>query len=442
MKSLGDDLMLQVTLRSFWEHKRRLISTVIAIVLGVAFMAGTFVLTDTLDKVFDDLFAEGNANVDAQVQGEVLFSDPFAGGDQRAAARRGRSSTSWPPSTGSPRPSRHVITLGFGSNNRVLDPDGEPHRRVARARRRCSRAGSRAATSPPTSSPRAAGRRPTTRWPSTSPPPTTPASRSATPSPSSPSSDGNGLHARRHGPVRHRRELGRRRVGRAHPGRGAAHRRHRRARSRPCWPAPTRASARRSSPTAIAEAVPPDDVEVLTGEEAAAQLSSDVQEGFAFFQQALSIFGGIALLVGIFVISNTFSILIAQRTRELALLRAVGASRAPGARLGDARGGPRRARRRRARPGSQASLLAKGVTALLDASGADLPHHLARGQHVDRGDRACDRPRRDPDRRRDPRDPGHPGAAARRAPRRRHRPLRRVEGPHRARRSSCSSWGP
>ena len=76
-------LMLRVTLRSFWEHKRRLISTIVAIVLGVAFMAGTFVLTDTLDKVFDDLFAEGNANVDAQVQGPVLFSDPFGGGDQR-----------------------------------------------------------------------------------------------------------------------------------------------------------------------------------------------------------------------------------------------------------------------------------------------------------------------------------------------------------------------
>ena len=75
--------MLRVTLRSFWEHKRRLISTVVAIVLGVAFMAGTFVLTDTLDKVFDDLFAQANDEVDTQVQGEVLFSDPFQG-DQRA----------------------------------------------------------------------------------------------------------------------------------------------------------------------------------------------------------------------------------------------------------------------------------------------------------------------------------------------------------------------
>ena len=117
--------MLRVSLRSFWEHKRRLISTVIAIVLGVAFMCGTFVLTDTLDKVFDDLFAEANAKVDAQVQGDVLFSDPFGGGDQRqlldpsvledVRAVDGVSSAD-----------PMVITLGFGPNNRVLDPDGEP----------------------------------------------------------------------------------------------------------------------------------------------------------------------------------------------------------------------------------------------------------------------------------------------------------------------------
>ena len=63
--------MLRVTFRSLWEHKRRLISTVVAIVLGVAFMAGTFVLTDTLDQVFDDLFADANDEIATQVQGEV-----------------------------------------------------------------------------------------------------------------------------------------------------------------------------------------------------------------------------------------------------------------------------------------------------------------------------------------------------------------------------------
>ena len=40
----------------------------------------------------------------------------------------------------------------------------------------------------------------------------------------------------------------------------------------------------------------------------------------------MTVFAVVALLVGAFIISNTFSILVAQRTRELALLRAIGAS--------------------------------------------------------------------------------------------------------------------
>ena len=65
--------MFRLTRRSLWEHKRRLISTIVAIVLGVGFMAGTFVLTDTIDRTFDDLFATANEEIDAQVQGTVLF---------------------------------------------------------------------------------------------------------------------------------------------------------------------------------------------------------------------------------------------------------------------------------------------------------------------------------------------------------------------------------
>ena len=44
-------------------------------------------------------------------------------------------------------------------------------------------------------------------------------------------------------------------------------------------------------------------------------------------KQGLLVFAGIALFVGIFLIANTFTMLVAQRTKELALLRAVGASR-------------------------------------------------------------------------------------------------------------------
>ncbi len=78
--------------------------------------------------------------------------------------------------------------------------------------------------------------------------------------------------------------------------------------------------------TRINDAVPAD-LEVVTGEQAAAELADDVTEGFGFFRQILLVFGAIALLVATFIIYNTFSILVAQRSREMALLRAVGASR-------------------------------------------------------------------------------------------------------------------
>jgi putative ABC transport system permease protein len=70
----------------------------------------------------------------------------------------------------------------------------------------------------------------------------------------------------------------------------------------------------------------PKGFEAKTGQEAAQAQSDQIKSALSFFNIALLVFGFIALFVGSFIISNTFSILIAQRTRELALLRALGAS--------------------------------------------------------------------------------------------------------------------
>ncbi len=68
--------------------------------------------------------------------------------------------------------------------------------------------------------------------------------------------------------------------------------------------------------------------DVITGEKLAAQEAQDVNDSFVkFIGIALGIFAGVALLVGTFLISNTFTIIVASRTRELALLRALGARR-------------------------------------------------------------------------------------------------------------------
>jgi putative ABC transport system permease protein len=66
---------------------------------------------------------------------------------------------------------------------------------------------------------------------------------------------------------------------------------------------------------------------VRTGKEAAAQQAKDLSSALGFIRTALLVFAGVALLVGGFLIFNTFSVTVAQRTREFALMRTLGASR-------------------------------------------------------------------------------------------------------------------
>ena len=54
-------VMFKVSAKGMWAHKRRLFGTVFAVVLGVAFLAGTLVLGDTMRAGFDDAFTEANA---------------------------------------------------------------------------------------------------------------------------------------------------------------------------------------------------------------------------------------------------------------------------------------------------------------------------------------------------------------------------------------------
>jgi putative ABC transport system permease protein len=71
----------------------------------------------------------------------------------------------------------------------------------------------------------------------------------------------------------------------------------------------------------------PDDAEVVTGAALTAENQGDIESGLAFFNTFMVTFAAIALFVGAFIIYNTFSIIVAQRSRETALLRALGASR-------------------------------------------------------------------------------------------------------------------
>ena len=65
--------MWRATIKSLFARKVRLLLTALAIVLGVGFMAGTYVLTDTMGKAFDDLFSTANQNTDVVVRAVSAF---------------------------------------------------------------------------------------------------------------------------------------------------------------------------------------------------------------------------------------------------------------------------------------------------------------------------------------------------------------------------------
>lgn len=73
--------------------------------------------------------------------------------------------------------------------------------------------------------------------------------------------------------------------------------------------------------------VVPGEYVAKTRQEQADARAGDIKEGLAFLNIFLLVFAGVAVFVGSFIILNTFTMLVAQRTRELALLRALGANR-------------------------------------------------------------------------------------------------------------------
>ncbi|RLL68196.1 ABC transporter permease [Streptomyces sp. Z26] len=73
--------------------------------------------------------------------------------------------------------------------------------------------------------------------------------------------------------------------------------------------------------------LPDGGVKADSGAQLAAEQADEIAQSTKWLTQMLLVFAGIALFVGVFIIANTFTMLIAQRSRETALLRAVGASR-------------------------------------------------------------------------------------------------------------------
>jgi ABC-type lipoprotein release transport system permease subunit len=307
--------VLRATLRSLLSRKLRLLLSAMAVVLGVSFVSGALVLTDTLGRVFDDLFVSVNDKTSVEVRGAELFTgdggttrqpvpasvlDAVREVDGVAAAtgdvsgyaqlvqRDGKAySTNGPPTLGQnwdPEPRTSPYTLRSGEG-----PDGPSE--VAIDAVTAEKTGYGVGDRVPVLLPEGTQTFTVT-----------------------------GVFG----------------FGESDNLGGASIAAFEPATARALFAQPGELlSVRIAAGDGVSDAelrdrvaaVLPQGALALTGADSAAQQADEIKGFFGFFQTFLLVFAGVALFVGAFLIFNTFTILVAQRQRELALLRALGASR-------------------------------------------------------------------------------------------------------------------
>ena len=309
--------MLQLTFKNLLARKLRLVTTGIAVFIGVAFMAGTMVLTDTVTATFDSLFRDVNAGIDVQVRkassveaggmevrGRVeddLISTISAVDGVGNAVGFIQGFTQITGTDGEPvgNPGQGAPTFGMSW---VDDPDLNP---FTLAEGRAPRADNEIVID-----------------------------RGSAKEGSIELGDTIDVDAAK--PAPKMTVVGIAVFGNADSPLGASVTLY----------TPTAAQAYVGEPGMVdvigvraadgvsdevlrsrIEAVLTDDYEAQTGAEVTEENQNQMASNLSFFSTFMLTFALIALFVGSFIIYNTFSILVAQRMREVALLRAVGASR-------------------------------------------------------------------------------------------------------------------
>ncbi len=165
--------MLALALRGLAARKLRGVLTAFAILLGVAMVAGTFMLKGSVDKAFDDIFAEANAGIDVTVKPSDAFDsgdiESGAGASRVTGRARSRASTGVEKAAGSIADPA-AITILDEEGERIGQSGGAPQLAQSVAPR---------AVQPVHLDRGRRRRRPTTRSRSTRSPPTRRATRSA-----------------------------------------------------------------------------------------------------------------------------------------------------------------------------------------------------------------------------------------------------------------------
>jgi putative ABC transport system permease protein len=308
--------MWKVTVKGLLAHKLRLMLTAVAIVLGVTFISGTFVLTDTLHNTFTTLFGTVYQNVDFQVRGVAQLSTSGGNATRNPIPESVLPAVRHVPGVEAAagtvggyaqfvaRDGKAISTGGAPTEGLVFDPD----RRISELHL-------------------TAGRPPTT-------------SRDVVMDAGTAEKYdfrvGQDVRVLLQGPSRIFTITGIARIGSADNIAGATLAAFDLPTAQAVLDEPgqldavnvvTAPGANQSVVQHAIANVLPHGVEVVTGQMVISEQTSAVDQALSFFSTALLVFAFISLFVGAFTIFNTFSIIVGQRTRELALLRIVGASR-------------------------------------------------------------------------------------------------------------------
>ena len=312
--------MIAVALKGLLGRKLRALLTALAVVLGVAMVSGTFMLTDSIQKAFDSIFTSSYAQTDAVVSGKPIVEGSSSGAPTVTPEllARVRALPAVDEAAGS------LIDLeGTANTAKLIDRDGNPIETKG-----SPNLGFGVDAAHPRFIPLNLTDGSWARGPRE-------VVVDAATARKGDFAVGDRIGVSASGPVRQFRVSGIARYGSVDSLGGAtiaifdlatAQRLLR----KQGYDSISVAARRGKSPEELIAAIRPvlpAGVQVKSASARAASDSQEVTEFVSYLRYALLAFGGIALFVGGFVIFNTLSITVAQRTREFATLRTLGASR-------------------------------------------------------------------------------------------------------------------
>ena len=309
--------MTRVALRGLWGRKLRTVLTAVAIVLGVALVAGTLVLTDSIQKAFDNIFTDSRQGSSVVISGKSAFdlsddSGATAPAFDESLLQTVRAQPDVAAAEGSVDGEAQLI----GDNGKAIVYGGAPNLGF-------SIANGASQFNPLTLVDGA--------WPASG---EVVIDKATADKEDFGVGDTVGVQGR--GPVEQLRVSGLVKFGSVSTIGGATLAGFDLPTAQRIFNKPGKldeiAVAAKSGVSdqqlakEIGSILPPN-TQVRTAEQQAQNDAEDTDSFISFLRTFLLSFGGIALFVGAFVIANSLSITIAQRTRELATLRTVGASR-------------------------------------------------------------------------------------------------------------------